>query len=213
MPTNQTAPHDKEDPRGERLGHEARRAAVDDREAQARSVAWWERTRDDPAELTRWLRAQHLGEITASARILALRDRFAAPGSEAARLLTIIAGQEDRHGRWVGELLLSRGVAPIAVAPGPRPGEQRYWAQTLPGVTDLATGAAVGAHAERMRLWRLVAIAADPQAPADIRAVFGRIVPEERFHERAFRQLASEEALAATAHDHQRGLLVLGLSA
>ena len=54
-------------------------------------------------------------------------------------------------------------------------------------------------------------IAADEQAPTDLRAVFARILPEERFHERAFRSLAGEEALRATRDGHERGMKVLGL--
>src|SRR5258708_15423822 len=109
-------------------------------------------------------------------RIELLHDRFAAPGSHAWRILTVIAGQERKHARWVGELLAARG---LPVAPSVK--AERYWPQTLPGIRDLATGAAVGAHAEGMRLERIAAIAADEEVPADVREVFRRILPEERF--------------------------------
>ena len=46
----------------------------------------------------------------------------------------------------------------------------------LAAIEDLETGCAVGAHAERMRLERIEVIAGDPEAPADIRAVFARIL-------------------------------------
>ena len=74
------------------------------------------------------------------------------------------------------------------------------------------TGAAVGAHAERMRLERIEAIAGDAEAPADIRQVFARILPQERFHERAFRSLAGDDALRRTASAHALGREALGLS-
>jgi rubrerythrin len=79
-------------------------------------------------------------------------------------------------------------------------------------VHDLASGAAVGAHAERMRLERIEVIATDPEAPADIREVFQRILPQERFHERAFTELAGDTALDAAADAHELGRQVLGLS-
>jgi hypothetical protein len=173
------------------------------------SAAWWAATRDDPARLMAWLQAQHRGEVTAAGRIEGLRDRHAAPGSRAYRTLSVIAGQERRHAAWVGELLAARGAAPELAGSG----EDRYWRRTLPAIADLETGCAVGAHAEAMRLARIEVIAGDASAPADIRAVFARILPEERFHERAFRGLATPGSLAATREAHELGLAVLGLTA
>ena len=170
------------------------------------SASWWTETRDSPGRLTDWLYDQYRGEVTASQRILDLRDRFAEPGSRAFRVLTVIAEQESKHARWVGELLATRGMA-VEVHDDP----DRYWRTVLPGVRDLATGAAIGAHAERMRLERIEAIAADVGAPDDIRDVFARILREERFHARAFAALATPEALARTAGAHALGRSVLGL--
>lgn len=62
-----------------------------------------------------------------------------------------------------------------------------------------------------MRLARIEAICEDEQAPADLRAVFLRILPEERFHERAFRELAGADALARTEGAHILGQRALGL--
>ncbi len=170
------------------------------------SQTWWCATRDNPAALHAWLYDQYRGEVTAASRIEALRDRFAAADSRAHRVLTVIAEQERTHAAWVGELLAARGL-PVAIEDKP----DRYWRRVLPGITDLATGAAVGAHAERMRLERIETIAGDPDAPADIRAVFARILPEERFHERAFAGLATAESLARTAGAHALGREALGL--
>jgi hypothetical protein len=89
---------------------------------------------------------------------------------------------------------------------------ERYWPCVLRSIADLETGAAVGAHAERMRLERIAAIAEDPSAPDDVRRVFARILPEERFHERAFRGLAGDVALRRTASTHALGREALGLS-
>ncbi|WP_438044486.1 hypothetical protein [Sorangium sp. So ce128] len=89
---------------------------------------------------------------------------------------------------------------------------ERYCKETLDVVRDLETGRAVGAHSERMRLERIEVIAADPAAPPDVRAVFERILPEERFHARAFAELAGAEALAATQGAHDLGRRALGLA-
>jgi rubrerythrin len=179
-----------------------------EQEAKARSLAWWTRIRQDPRALNDWLRDQYRGEATAANRILTLADRYTSEGSREHRLLTRIAEQESKHARWVGELLSARR---LPVPAEPDTARERYWKKMLPIISDLASGAAVGAHAERMRLWRIEAIVSDAQAPADVRAVFTRILPEERFHERAFRSLAGEAALHATLDGHERGMQVLGL--
>jgi rubrerythrin len=179
-----------------------------EQEAQARSLAWWTKTRQDPQALNDWLLDQYRGEATAANRILTLAENYTSQGSRERRLLTRIADQERKHARWVGELLSARQ---LPVPAEPDTAQERYWKKTLPSISDLASGAAVGAHAERMRLWRIQAIAADAQAPADVRAIFARILPEERFHERAFRSLAGEAALHAALDGHEQGMAVLGL--
>jgi len=171
------------------------------------SRSWWLATRDDPERLHAWLYDQYRGEVTAASRIETLRDRFATRGSRASRVLSVIADQERDHARWVGELLAARGL-PVEVASK----SDRYWPRVLPAIADLATGAAVGAHAEQMRLERIEVIAADREAPADIRAVFARILPQERFHARAFTSLATPDALARTAGAHALGRSLLGLA-
>jgi rubrerythrin len=177
--------------------------------APRRSAAWWAETRRDPERLIAWLFAQYRGEVTAAARIVRLRDAYAAPGTRAHRLLGVIAAQERSHAAWVAELLRARGLEPALVGEA----EARYWRRTLPAIADLETGCAVGAHAERMRLARIEAIAGDPEAPPDVRATFARILPQERFHERAFRSLATPASLEATREAHELGLAVLGLEA
>lgn len=173
---------------------------------RARSAAWWAATRQDPAALGHWLVAQLRGERSAAGRIAQLRDAYATPQSRPHRLLTKIAGQESRHAEWIAELLTARGLSTA-----PEVAQERYWPAAAAGIRDLNTGAAVGAHAERMRLFRIAAIAADPDAPADVRRVFQRILPEEQFHERAFRALAGGAALRETASGHERGARALGL--
>ncbi|MFT3697213.1 MAG: ferritin-like domain-containing protein [Kofleriaceae bacterium] len=170
------------------------------------STTWWAQTKRNPDALTRWLYDQYRGEVTASHRIEAMRDAFCEPSTRAHRVLSAIAKQERLHASWVGALLVARDL-PVEVEAKP----DRYWREVVPEVTDLETGAAVGAHAERMRLERIEAIAGDAEAPADIRAVFARILPQEQFHARAFASLATDESLARTANAHALGRLALGL--
>lgn len=180
----------------------------DEQGAQERSLAWWMKTRQDEQALNRWILDQYRGEATAAGRILALADHFTRPGSREHRILARIADQERLHADWVAGLLAARRIPqPIQLETA----RERYWRHVLPAISDLASGAAVGAHAERMRLWRIRAIAADSQAPADVRAVFARILPQERFHERAFRRLAGEAALRDAQDGHKRGMEMLGL--
>lgn len=170
------------------------------------SQTWWTRTKTDPAKLRAWLRDQYRGEVTAAGRIEALRDAFTIAETRAHRVLTTIAGQERAHAEWVGELLAARGE-PVTVDRK----QDRYWPAIRDVVADLQTGAAIGAHAEKMRLERIETIATDPTADADIRAVFARILPQERFHEQAFRALAGEIAMASTEAAHSLGRALLGL--
>lgn len=175
-------------------------------DAKTDSKTWWERTKADEAALHAWLYDQYRGEVGASERIEAFRDAFAVPGTRAHRLLGVIAGQERAHAAWVAELLVARGLSPEV-----RDESSRYWEAPLAAIEDLETGCAVGAHAERMRLERIEVIARDEGAPPDVRAVFARILGEERFHERAFRSLSTPEALDRTREAHATGRNALGL--
>ena len=175
------------------------------------SQAWWAATKNDSKALEGWLRDQYRGEATAGPRIEALRDAFTEEGTRAWRLLTVIATQERRHASWVAELLGARGIE-VAIEDK----ADRYWRRVVPAIGDLETGAAVGAHAEAMRLERIEAIASEVVAEsselADVVGIFRRILPEERFHERAFRALAGSEALARTQDAHALGREALGLA-
>lgn len=170
------------------------------------SQRWWERTKNSDKQLHEWLQKQYRGEATAAGRIERLRDRLARD-AHARRTLSVIAAQERKHAAWVKTLLDRRGIASDTAH-----AEERYWVEPLAQICDFETGCAVGAHAEKMRLARIEAICADETAPADIREVFLRILPEERFHERAFRKLAGPAAMVATLEAHELGARALGLS-
>ena len=170
------------------------------------SEEWWANVREDEGQLNRWLEKQYHGEVTAAERILDFARTYTEPDTRAARLLNIIAGQETDHAKWVGDLLVARGIEPVVLE---KP--ERYWEQTLPKIGSFASGAAVAAHAEHMRLERIGVIAHDLSAPQDIRTVFDRILPQEVFHERAFRSLAGPDAMEATIEAHQQGRQEIGL--
>jgi rubrerythrin len=170
------------------------------------SVEWWQRTKASRPAFEAWLYKQYRGEVTAASRIEALRDAFLTAGTRAHRLLTVIAGQERRHALWVAELLRARGLDVHVEAV-----ESRYFGCTIPEVVDFETGAAIGAHSEQMRLARIELIAADAEADVDVRTVFRRILPDERFHARAFRSLAGPAALKKTEGAHDLGRRALGL--
>jgi tRNA isopentenyl-2-thiomethyl-A-37 hydroxylase MiaE len=110
------------------------------------SKQWWEETKADEAKLNQWLIKQHRGEVTASKRILDFATEHA-PNLATHNLLMIIVKEEIKHAIWIAGLLKKRGLTPDTTN-----AEERYWKTALPEVTNFHTGAAVGAHAEQMRL-------------------------------------------------------------
>lgn len=171
------------------------------------SLSWWNEVKASPSLLKDWLVKQYRGEVTAALRIRNLATVYATDQRQR-DILEVIAGQEEMHAKWVLGLLNARGVTPMVDR-----AEDRYWAATLPGIDDFETGAAVGAHAEAMRLERIKVISEDQTADADIRETFTKILKDEVFHERAFRNLSTPEALAKTEGKHELGRKALGLVA
>lgn len=170
------------------------------------SQAWWHQVKADPTRFLDWLKAQYHGEITAHARIMQFVEHYLPADSVWRGVVLKIAQQELTHAQWVGELLTARGLTPAVLQK-----EERYWDKTLPAIDSMESGAAVAAHAERMRLERIRVITDDPEAPQDVRDVFARILPEEEFHERAFRTLAGGEAMKAALESHLAGREAIGL--
>jgi rubrerythrin len=175
------------------------------------SQQWWDEVKSDEMKTKAWLRRQWRGEVTASFRIQRLAKQFTDEESQEHKILNAIAHQEEQHASWIKELLDARGIevdgTDIASA------ENRYWAETLPGIKDFTTGTAVAAHAEGMRLDRIRVIANDKQAPEDIRDAFTKILKDEVWHEAAFTKLSTPEAMEETRHNHRAGLEALGLTA
>lgn len=169
------------------------------------SAQWWEETRDNPAKLEHWLKRQYVGELAAVNLLSELLVRFGSQATDQEwNTVHKIMCQEARHGRLIKELMGSRGIAPEDNASTDR----RYWAEVLPNVTNFAEAMAAGFHAESMRLQRIRAIAEDESAPADIRHVFQRILPDEEWHERAFDEMRQGRELTRY---HAKGLESLNL--
>lgn len=169
------------------------------------SKQWWSEVKSDEAKLIEWLKKQYHGEMTASDRIEQFVYARCTDTRHAATLKTI-AGQEKLHALWVGGLLTMRGVEPALL-----PTNTRYWDEVEGAAQSFESAAAVAALAERMRLQRIKVIAEDPDAPEDIRAVFAKILPQEIWHEQAFREMTTETALTEVRAAHERGVDSIGL--
>ena len=170
------------------------------------SPTWWKQTKENPERFMHWLKKQYHGEITAHARIVEFVDRYIPQDNRWRKVILKIASQELTHAQWVAQLLSVRGITPEVLDK-----EERYWNKTLPSIQSLHDGAAVAAHAEGMRLERIRVIVQDPETPKDVRDVFTRILPEEEFHERAFRKLAGAPALSQALENHLAGREAIGL--
>lgn len=169
------------------------------------SKEWWEETKADPAKLTDWLQRQYTGEVTAANRIIDFMKQYATNDRER-HILAFIANQERLHAKWIKQCLLNRGIDPEVGE-----SDKKYWKETMPGITDFQTGAAVAYYAEKMRLERIRVIAEDRTAPWDVRDVFYRILPDEEGHEKMFYKLTNVQALEAALNNHEQGMETLGL--
>lgn len=174
------------------------------------SNEWWSNVKANETTLHSWLKDQVHGERLAAKRLAEWHNAFNGPAFYK-RGLDTIAKQEAQHAEWIAELLATRGIADE-----PRDKDDRYWKETLPEeflAMPEQELAAIGAHAEGMRLERIRVIAEDNTAPADIRSVFVKILVDELFHEKFFRKMAGAEAMAKAKDNHDAGRKALGLTA
>lgn len=172
---------------------------------------WLSEVKQSSTKLTDWLTRQYIGEALAAARLESLMESplltFTSDATGKCRILGRIATDEATHRDWIGQLLTARGIPlPAITYDG-----DRYWEPILENLTNFEELAGAGHHAEKMRLVRIRALAADGDIDADIRAVFQKILPDEIFHSAAFAHMSSPQALATTADYHTRGLNALGL--
>lgn len=166
---------------------------------------WWAEVSSDEDKMIDWLKDQYRGEVTAETRIRALITDYALDGDKA-RIINKIADDERKHAEWVASLLFARGIPVVLLDK-----EERYWEKTLPKEkVSFEYMCAVGHHAETMRLERINLLSSDERF-IDIARVFAAILPDEKFHARAFAYLSTPEAIEAARGKHKEGLEALGL--
>lgn len=171
---------------------------------------WWQEVSNDPEKMIEWLKDQYYGEQTAAARIRHLIVQYPDITTVERELIEMIAEDESNHAEWVKGLLINRGIPSTNFT---RAKGARYWSATLPK-TDVTFSqmCAIGHHAEVMRLERIKLLASDDRF-LDIAEVFGRILPEEVFHSKAFKVMSTPEDIAAALPAHLEGMNALGLVA
>lgn len=174
------------------------------------SQQWWDETKQSEEKIIHWLKNQYHGEAVAAERI----RKFILPTMEGKYQFMVerIADDEDRHSKWIGELLLTRGITPKILEK-----EERYWKAVM--TEDFSTNgnyaAAVAAHAEEMRLERIMVIMNDESITSykmmDIKQTFINIYKDELFHAKGFKLIAGDEYYNQASSNHAKGLEALGL--
>jgi rubrerythrin len=174
------------------------------------SQQWWDETKQSEDKIIHWLKNQYHGEAVAAERI----RKFILPTMEGKYQFMVerIADDEDRHSKWIGELLLTRGVTPKILQK-----EERYWKAVM--TEDFSTNgnyaAAVAAHAEEMRLERIMVIMNDDSIEMnkmmDVKETFINIYKDELFHAKGFKLIAGDEYYNQASSNHAKGLEALGL--
>lgn len=170
------------------------------------SEQWWSEVKSNQSLLVDWLKDQYHGEVTAAMRIKQIFNQFNLTEPQR-KIVERIAREEAQHAKWVGSLLKNRGITPRVLTK-----QERYWDKTLVNISSVEDAAAIGHHAEAMRLERIRVICSDATAPEDIREVFSKILPDEEGHEAMFKLLSNRESLASRANNHQQGMKALGLT-
>ena len=165
------------------------------------SKQWVEEVSKDPAKLQHWLERQYIGEELAARRLEELCTHPDLTDKQRP-VIQRIAEEERLHSKWIAKLLPS--------LPEVSYDEDRYWSEIKLSELSLDELLAAGHHAEEMRLERIQAVV-ESNLPKNIREVFAKILPMEKFHSRAFESLASKEALQATEEKHLAGRLALNL--
>ena len=169
------------------------------------TAQWLQEIKADKDKLHHWLERQYIGECLAASRIKELQ--LTQQETKFSKVLAKIADDELRHSEWVLDLLTARGIT----APAPTYDGTRYWKPILKNIHDFEDVAAAGHHAEAMRLIRIEALANDAEIDDDIREVFARILPDEKYHSLAFEAMSTPQAIESALHNHNKGLDLLGL--
>lgn len=166
------------------------------------SKEWVEEISQDSLKLHHWLERQYVGEELAARR---LEELCTHPNlTENQRpIIERIAKEERLHSEWIATLL--------PALPEVSYDEDRYWSEVKLSELSLDELLAAGHHAEEMRLERIRAVV-ESDLPENIREVFAKILPMEKFHAKAFGSLASKKALENTKENHESGMKALNLT-
>jgi len=151
--------------------------------------AWWERTVNDPAKLTKWLQKLQRTELSGyDDHIVFMAENEV---SDRERLiLKNIADDELKHSNLLIDLFASRN---ISVNPDSEP--SLYWDYVLSNVKTTAEYCAANYFGEALASYRFEIILGMPQTPSDIREVIGKVLPDEIFHRETLMRLAGEESI------------------
>lgn len=172
-----------------------------------KTKAWWRLCLVDPEKLQHWLVVLYNNEKDAEERFVDFAETYCKNDKENYDLFMLIADQERQHATIVEELLKSREITLYEKSTK----NGRYWRNTLPCICDIKTAAAIGAYAEGLSLMRMLIIVNDEKTPDDIRKMFEIIEPEESFHAKVLKRIATKYGMKAVKDCHDKGLEELGL--
>lgn len=171
---------------------------------------WWEEVSNDENKMVEWLKAQYHGEKTAEMRIRNMIVGFNVTDQKHIDTINRIADDEKIHAEWVRCLLETRGITAQVLDK-----EERYWNETLPNTVEVNTFeymCAVAHLAETMRLDRINLLASDERF-TDIADIFGKILPDEEFHAKAFGEMSTPADIERAREFHNIGMNAIGLVA
>lgn len=151
--------------------------------------AWWERTVNDPAKLTKWLQKLQRTELSGYHDHVVFMAQNEVSDRERL-ILTNIANDEFKHSDLLIELFESRKI-PV----NPESDPSTYWDDVLSNVSSTAEYCAANYFGEALASYRFEIILGMPQTPSDIREVIGKVLPDEIFHRETLMRLAGEEAI------------------
>lgn len=168
---------------------------------------WWKKCLDDKEKLEHWLVSLYNNEKDAEERFKDFANKYCEVGSEEYNVFMEISEQEANHAVLVERVILNRGATIYQKSSK----DGRYWRNTLPCICDKKTAAAIGAYAESLSLNRMRVIIKDEQTPEDLKEMFKVIEPEESYHAKSLKKIATKYGMDKVKDCHDKGLDELGL--
>lgn len=168
---------------------------------------WWTKCLNDKEKLEHWLVSLYNNEKDAEERFINFANDYCQNHKTEYDTFINIAMQEANHAMLVEKILNDRNIELYAKSSK----NGRYWRNTLECICDMKTAAAIGAYAEGLSLKRMRVIIKDPNTPTDLKALFEIIEPEEAYHAKALKTIATNYGMKAVKDCHDKGLEALGL--